>query len=71
MLAPAGTPEPVANKLEAELMRIARQPDVSKRINGSSSVLVGGTGEDFAAAIKRETPVWAAIIKDNNIRIGN
>jgi tripartite-type tricarboxylate transporter receptor subunit TctC len=71
MLAPAGTPEPIANKLEAELMRIARQPDVSKRINGSSSVLVGGTGEDFAAAIKRETPVWAAIIKDNNIRIGN
>jgi tripartite-type tricarboxylate transporter receptor subunit TctC len=71
MLAPAGTPEPIAKKLESELMRIARLPDVSKRINASSSTLVGGTGEDFAAAITRETPVWAAIIKENNIRLGN
>ena len=71
MLAPAGTPEPIAEKLEAELMRIARLPDVSKRINESSSVLVGGTGQDFADAIRRETPVWASIIKENNIRLSN
>jgi hypothetical protein len=55
MLAPAGTPEPIVKMLKAELMRIARLPDVSKRINTSSSTLVGGTGEDFAAAITRET----------------
>jgi tripartite-type tricarboxylate transporter receptor subunit TctC len=71
MLAPAGTPEPIAKKLEAELMKIARLPDVSKRIKESSSVLVGGTGQDFADAIRRETPVWASIIKENNIRLGN
>jgi tripartite-type tricarboxylate transporter receptor subunit TctC len=71
MLAPAGTPEPIANKLEIELMKIAHQPDVSKLIKESSSVLVGGTGKDFADAIARETPVWASIIKENNIRLGN
>jgi tripartite-type tricarboxylate transporter receptor subunit TctC len=71
MLAPAGTPEPIAKKLEAELMRIARLPDVSKRIKESSSVLVGGTSQDFADAIRRETPVWASIIKENNIKLGN
>lgn len=70
MVAPAGTPEPIAKKLEAELMRIARLPDVSKRIKESSSVLVGGTGRDFAEAITRETPVWASIIKENNITLG-
>ena len=70
-LAPAGTPEPVAKKLEAELMKIAQLPDVSKRIKESSSVLVGGTGKDFADAITRETPVWASIIKENNITLGN
>jgi tripartite-type tricarboxylate transporter receptor subunit TctC len=69
MVAPAGTPEPIAKKLEAELMRIARLPDVSKRIKESSSVLVGGTGTDFANAIRRETPVWASIIKANNIML--
>ena len=71
MLSPAGTPEPIAKKLEAELMRIAQLPDVSKRIKASSSVLAGGTGKDFADAIKRETPVWASIIKANNITLGN
>jgi tripartite-type tricarboxylate transporter receptor subunit TctC len=71
MLAPAGTPEPIAKKLEADLMRIARLPDVSKRIKESSSVLVGGTSQDFADAIRRETPVWASIIKENNIKLGN
>jgi tripartite-type tricarboxylate transporter receptor subunit TctC len=71
MLAPAGTPEPIAKKLEAELMRIAQLPEVSKHIKESSSVLVGGTGKDFADAIRRETPVWASIIKENNIRLGN
>jgi tripartite-type tricarboxylate transporter receptor subunit TctC len=71
MLAPAGTPEPIAKKLEAELMRIAQLPDVSKRIRESSSVLVGGTGTDFADAIRREMPAWASIIKENNIKLGN
>jgi tripartite-type tricarboxylate transporter receptor subunit TctC len=71
MLAPAGTPEPIAKKLEAELMRIAHQPDVSKRVRESSSVLVGGTSQDFAEAIRRETPVWASIIKENSIKLGN
>jgi tripartite-type tricarboxylate transporter receptor subunit TctC len=71
MLAPAGTPEPIAKKLEAELMRIAKLPDVSRRIKESSSVLVGGTGKDFADAIRHETPLWASIIKENNIKLGN
>jgi tripartite-type tricarboxylate transporter receptor subunit TctC len=71
MLAPAGTPEPIAKKLEAELVRIAHLADVSKRIKESSSVLVGGTSQDFADAIRRETPVWASIIKENNIKLGN
>jgi tripartite-type tricarboxylate transporter receptor subunit TctC len=70
MLAPAGTPDPIAAKLEAELMRIARLPDVSKRIEATSSV-VGGTGKEFEDFIRRETPIWASIIKENSIRFGN
>jgi tripartite-type tricarboxylate transporter receptor subunit TctC len=71
MLAPAGLPEPIAARLEDALMKAARLPDVVKRIEESSSVLVGGTGKDFAAAMARETPVWEAIIRQNNITSGN
>lgn len=71
MLAPAATPEPIAKKLEAALMEIARMPDVVKRIQDGSSVLAGGTGKDFSDFIARETPTWDAIIKKNNISINN
>ena len=69
MLAPAATPDTIAKKLERELMRIARLPDVSKRIEESSSTAVGSSAEKFASFIARETPVWAGIIKANNIRL--
>jgi tripartite-type tricarboxylate transporter receptor subunit TctC len=71
MFAPAGTPDPISNKLEAALMKIAHEPDVSNRIKGSSSVPVGNAGKDFGDAIARETAVWASIIKANNITLGN
>jgi tripartite-type tricarboxylate transporter receptor subunit TctC len=70
MLAPAGTPEPIVRKLEAELMRIAQLPDVSRRIKESASVM-GSTSKDFADFITRQTPIWAAIIKKNNIKLDN
>jgi tripartite-type tricarboxylate transporter receptor subunit TctC len=71
MLAPAAIPEPVAKKLESELMRIARLPDVTKRVEETSSVLAGGTGKEFADFIVRETPLWEAIIRNNGISINN
>jgi tripartite-type tricarboxylate transporter receptor subunit TctC len=71
MFAPAATPEPIAKKLEAALMEIARMPDVVKRIQDGSSVLAGGTGKELADFMVRETPAWEGIIKKNNISINN
>jgi len=71
MLAPAATPDPIAKKLEAALIDIARMPDVVKRIQEGSSVLAGGTSKEFADFIVRETPAWDAIIKKNNISVNN
>jgi tripartite-type tricarboxylate transporter receptor subunit TctC len=71
MLAPAATPEPIAKKLEAELINIAKLPDMVKRISDTSSVLAGGTGKEFADFITRETPAWEAIIKKNKLSINN
>jgi hypothetical protein len=51
-------------------MRTAQLPAVSQRIKESASVM-GSTSKDFANFITRQTPVWAAIIKTNNIRLDN
>ncbi|MDP2411552.1 MAG: tripartite tricarboxylate transporter substrate binding protein [Pseudolabrys sp.] len=71
MLAPAGLPEPIAAKLESELAKAARLPDIAKRVADSSSIIVGGSGAEFATFIERETPTWETIIKKNNISAGN
>jgi tripartite-type tricarboxylate transporter receptor subunit TctC len=71
MLAPAATPEPIARKLEAELINIAKLPDVVKRIQDTSCVLAGGTGQQFAEFIARETPLWQTIIEKNRISVNN
>jgi tripartite-type tricarboxylate transporter receptor subunit TctC len=71
MLAPVATPVPIAKKLEAELIAIAKLPDMVKRISDTSSVLAGGTAKDFADFIARETPAWEAIIKKNKLSINN
>jgi tripartite-type tricarboxylate transporter receptor subunit TctC len=68
MLAPVGVPDAIAKKLEAELMKAARLPDVAKRVQDSASVLVGGSARDFADFIARETPLWEMIIRKNNIK---
>ena len=70
MLAPAGTPESIAEKQEAELMRIAQLPAVSQRIKESATVM-GSASKDFANFITRQTPVWAAIIKKKDIKLDN
>ena len=71
MLAPAKIPDAVAKKLEAELIKVARLPDVAKRIQDNMSILVGGTGAEFTDFIARETPVWEAIVVANKLATDN
>jgi hypothetical protein len=50
-------------------MRIAQLPAMSQRTKESASVMVS-TSKDFAD-FTRQTPVWAAIIKKNDIKLDN
>lgn len=71
VLAPVGTPDAIAGKLEKALMAIARQPEIEKRIKSYAATRIGGTSAEFAAYIAHEQPVWANVIKVNNIRLGD
>jgi len=69
LLAPAGTPRAVVDKLSAETARILKLPEVSKRISELGAEPVGGTPEQFAAFIKSEIDKWAKVIKDANVEL--
>jgi len=63
LVAPAGTPRPVVEKINAEVNAILKQPDVVQKMNAAGFDLIGGTPEDFAKLIVAETARWAPMVK--------
>lgn len=69
LLAPAGTPKAVVDKLAAETARIIRLPDINKRVSEQGAEPVGGKPEEFAALIKTEITKWAKVIQDAKVEL--
>lgn len=68
VLAPAGTPRPLIERLHAEFTRIARLPDVQQRLGSEAYEVIADTPEQFAAAIRAEIAKWAPIVKQAGLR---
>ena len=62
VLAPAGTPRPIVDKISRELMRIVKLPDVQARLNEQTLVPVGDSPESFARTLKQDMSTWAQIV---------
>ena len=69
LLAPAGTPKAVIDRLAAESTRALKATSVSERFAADSARGVGGTPEQFAAFIREEQKRWQDVIKRANIVI--
>ncbi|MEA2930862.1 MAG: putative tricarboxylic transport rane protein [Hyphomicrobiales bacterium] len=69
IVAPAGTPRPIIDKLNAALKAALAEPDVRDRIASDGAELLGGTPEDYAADIDREETKWSAIVKLAGARV--
>jgi tripartite-type tricarboxylate transporter receptor subunit TctC len=63
ILAPAGTPRPIIDRLNQEIVRIMQAPAMRERLTGEGMEVVAGTPEAFASHIKAETEKWAKVIK--------
>ncbi len=67
LLAPAGTPRAVIDKLHAEVTRITALPEVRERLATLGAEPVAMTPAEFGGWIKAEIPAMAKIVKDGNI----
>lgn len=67
IIVPAGTPKPIIHTLNASLNRILKDPEVVKAINDSGSEAGGGSPEDFAQFVDKESAKFQALIKRANI----
>jgi tripartite-type tricarboxylate transporter receptor subunit TctC len=68
LMAPAGTPQTVIDKVHRETARTLAQGDVRRRLAELGVDLIGNTPAEFAAVIKTEIPQWAAVIKGAGIK---
>jgi tripartite-type tricarboxylate transporter receptor subunit TctC len=67
-LAPAGTPRAIVERLNGEIARALRGPDVRERlVTQGGNEIVTGTPEDFAALIRTDLQTYAKLIRDANI----
>jgi tripartite-type tricarboxylate transporter receptor subunit TctC len=71
VLAPAGTPKPIVDKLSAELARILALPDIREKLLSQGMDPYISTPEQFAALLKSDLALYAKIIKSANIKLEN
>jgi tripartite-type tricarboxylate transporter receptor subunit TctC len=68
LMAPAGTPQPIIDRIHQEAVRILARPDIRKRFEEIGMEAIGNTPGEFAAVIAAETPQWAKVIKDAGVK---
>jgi tripartite-type tricarboxylate transporter receptor subunit TctC len=71
LLAPAGTPKDIVDKLYGETAKTLALPEIRKKFDELGLEPVGNNPAEFAAVIAKETPEWAKVIKDAGIKLGN
>jgi len=68
ILAPAHTPKAIISRLNAEIVKVIKMPDVQTRFTGQGLDPATSTAEEFAALIKSDLVKWAKVIKQAGIR---
>ena len=69
MLAPAGTPQDIVQRMNREMDRILKDPDTAQRLRTLGFFTEGAeTPEGVAEAIRADTTKWGRIVKDIGIQ---
>ena len=69
VVAPAGVPRAIVDKLAAEFVAIVKSPEIGQRFEADGAVPVGSTPPQFAAFLRTEMQKWGKVIKDANIQL--
>ncbi len=63
VMVPAGTPEPIIERLNAEINQVLKLPEVKATLAEQGAEILGGTPQEYAAFIKTEIPRWKQAVE--------
>jgi tripartite-type tricarboxylate transporter receptor subunit TctC len=69
VMVPAGTPPEIVKRLNTEINRILKMPDIAAKLEGLGAIIVGSTPEEFDKYVKDEIAKWGKVARDNNIAL--
>ena len=69
ILAPAKTPAPIVEKLNAKINDALEDPDVRKSIEKEGGQVIGGTAAQFHKLMQEELAAWAVVVKQSGAKV--
>ena len=69
VFAPAGTPPEIVKRLNTEIVKILKLPDVSEKLVGLGAQPVGNSSEEFSVLVKAEVVKWADVVKKSGAKV--
>ena len=70
VVAPAGTPPAIIARLNEELVKALKTPEVAEKLSAQGMDIVGSKPEALQAFLQTEIARWAIVVKDNKIKAG-
>ena len=67
LVGPAGLPREIAERLQAEMVKVLQIPEMKDKLFAAGATIVGNTPKEFTANVQKETQMWVKIIKDTGI----
>ena len=68
LLAPAGTPAVIIQRLNAASRTLLEDPEVKAQTAPQGVVLTPSTPDEFASFLRSEVALWAKVVKDTGVR---
>jgi tripartite-type tricarboxylate transporter receptor subunit TctC len=69
LMAPAGTPKVVIDRVHGDTVKALAGADLRKRLDDIGMAPVGNTPDEFAKAIREETQRWAKVVKERRLQV--
>jgi tripartite-type tricarboxylate transporter receptor subunit TctC len=69
LLAPAGTPRPIVNRIHDEVIRVLRIPEVREGLTSQGADIVGNSPDEFTAWIRTEVKKWGEVVQRSGAKV--